>query len=114
LGDRPTFFLNAVAKWLWLEKPVVRATVSARPTHLANEIEREVKELDEAQRLAIRQARSKPLLREFKTCLLARRMQLVHAGVTAKAIDYMLKRWGLWSCTLMMRACQWTTTRWRK
>ncbi len=58
------------------------------------EIEREVKELDDAQRRAIRQARSKPLLEEFKTWLLARRMQLVHADVTAKAIDYTLKRWG--------------------
>jgi transposase len=58
------------------------------------EIEREVKELDNPQRLAIRQARSQPLLEEFKTWLLARRMQLVNADVTAKAIDYTLKRWG--------------------
>ena len=57
------------------------------------EIERKVKELDDAQRLAIRQARSKPVLEEFKTCLLARRMQLVNADVTARAIDYKLKRW---------------------
>ena len=50
--------------------------------------------MDDAQRLAIRQARSKPLLEEFKTWLLARRMQLVNADVTARAIDYTLKRWG--------------------
>jgi hypothetical protein len=58
------------------------------------EIEREVKELDNPQRLAMRQARSQPLLEEFKTWLLARRVQLVHADVTARAIDYTLKRWG--------------------
>ena len=58
------------------------------------EIEREVKELDNPQRLAIRQARSQPLLEEFKTWLLARRVQLVNADVTARAIDYTLKRWG--------------------
>jgi len=58
------------------------------------DIEREVKELDEAQRLAIRQARSLPLLEEFKTWLLGQRVQLVNADVTAKAIDYTLRRWG--------------------
>ncbi len=58
------------------------------------EIERQVEELDDAQRLAIRQTRSKPLLKEFKTWLLARQMQLVNADVTARAIDYTLKRWG--------------------
>ena len=50
--------------------------------------------MDNPQRLAIRQARSKPLLEEFKTWLLARRVQLVNADVTARAIDYTLKRWG--------------------
>ena len=57
------------------------------------DLEREVKELDEAQRLAIRQARSKPLLEEFKTWLMSQRVQLVNADVTAKAIDYTLRRW---------------------
>ena len=58
------------------------------------EIERDVKELDEPQRLAIRQARSLPLLEEFKAWLMVQRMKLVAADVTAKAIDYTLKRWG--------------------
>ena len=57
-------------------------------------IEREVQELDEPQRLAIRQAQSAPLLDEFKTWLVSQRRQLVAADVTAKAIDYTLKRWG--------------------
>jgi hypothetical protein len=58
------------------------------------EIERELKALSESERLAIRQARSKPLLEKFKTWLLDKRLQLVNADVTAKAIDYTLKRWG--------------------
>ena len=57
-------------------------------------IEREVQEFDDVQRLAIRRARSAPLLDEFKTWLMGQRMQLVNADVTAKAIDYTLKRWG--------------------
>ena len=58
------------------------------------EIEREVQALDDPQRLAIRQARSKPHLQEFKTWLMSQRMQLVNADITAKAIDYALKRRG--------------------
>ncbi len=58
------------------------------------DIERDAKELDDPQRLAIRQARSLPLLEKFKTWLMSQRMQLVNADVTAKAIDYTLKRWG--------------------
>lgn len=58
------------------------------------EIEREVQVLDDPQRLAIRQARSLPLLEEFKAWLMVQRMKLVAADVTAKAIDYTLKRWG--------------------
>ncbi len=57
-------------------------------------IEREAQELDEVQRLAIRQAQSVSLLEEFKTWLMGQRMKLVSADVTAKAIDYTLKRWG--------------------
>jgi len=57
------------------------------------DIEREVQELSEVQRLGIRQARSQPLLDEFKLWLTSQRLQLVNADVTAKAIDYTLKRW---------------------
>ena len=57
-------------------------------------IEREVQELDDQQRLAIRQARSAALLEEFKTWLVGQRRLLASADVTARAIDYTLKRWG--------------------
>ena len=56
-------------------------------------IEREVKDLDEENRLTMRRARSKPLLVEFKAWLLAQRVQLVKADVTARAMDYTLRRW---------------------
>lgn len=57
------------------------------------DIEREVKNLSETERLAVRQAQSKPLLTEFKAWLLAQRTLLVKADVTAKAMDYTLRRW---------------------
>ena len=49
-------------------------------------IEREVQELDDQQRLAIRQARSAALLEEFKTWLMGQRRLLISADVTAKAL----------------------------
>jgi transposase len=58
------------------------------------EIEREVQVVDDLQRLAIRQARSRPLLEEFKAWLMGQRVELAAADVTAKAIDYTLRRWG--------------------
>lgn len=57
------------------------------------DIEREVKDLSEKERLSVRQARSKPLLIEFKAWLLGQRTLLVKADVTAKAMDYTLRRW---------------------
>lgn len=57
------------------------------------EIEREGHTLSAAQRLAIRQERSAPLLAAFKVWLTQHRVQLVNADVTAKAIDYTLRRW---------------------
>jgi transposase len=57
------------------------------------DIERRIKDLSEKERLAVRQERSKPLLTEFKAWLLTQRTLLVKADVTAKAMDYTLKRW---------------------
>ena len=56
-------------------------------------IERQGQALSAPQRLAIRLERSAPLLEAFKLWLLAQRTQLVNADVTAKAIDYTLRRW---------------------
>ena len=60
---------------------------------LLYEIEREARDLDQVRRRAMRQERSRPLLDELKTWLMGQRLQLVNADVTAKAIDYTLKRW---------------------
>jgi transposase len=57
------------------------------------EIERQVQTLSAAQRLAMRRERSSPMLAAFKVWLLEQRVQLVNADVTAKAIDYTLRRW---------------------
>ena len=56
-------------------------------------IEQQVQTLDAVQRLAIRRERSGPLLQAFKLWLMDKRSQLVNADVTAKAIDYTLRRW---------------------
>jgi transposase len=56
-------------------------------------IEQEVQTLGAAQRLQIRQERSAPLLAAFKVWLLEQRVLLANADVTAKAIDYTLRRW---------------------
>jgi hypothetical protein len=74
------------------------------------EIEREVKHLDNPQRLVIRLVRSKLLLDELKRWLLGQRVKLLAADVTSRAIDYTLKPWGRCSCMSMMRACRWTST----
>ena len=58
-----------------------------------HDIEREVKDLSEQDRLTIRRSRSKPLLLEFKAWLLVDRPRLVKADVTARAMDYTLRRW---------------------
>ena len=57
------------------------------------ELERQVQAMDGVQRLQIRQECSGPLLAAFKAWLLEQRAQLVKADVTAKAIDYTLRRW---------------------
>jgi transposase len=57
------------------------------------EIEHQVQTLDAVQRLQMRRERSGPLLAEFKVWLLDKRTQLANADVTAKAIDYTLRRW---------------------
>jgi transposase len=56
-------------------------------------IEQEVQTLSAEQRLKIRQERSGPLLEAFKAWLLEQRALLARADVTAKAIEYTLRRW---------------------
>ena len=57
------------------------------------ELERQGALLDQQQRYQLRQDASTPLLKEFKAWLLNQRQQLMNADVTAKAMDYTLKRW---------------------
>jgi len=56
-------------------------------------IEREINGVPCAARLAVRAARSKPLMAAFETWLRAQRTKLSAKNETAKAIDYSLKRW---------------------
>lgn len=57
------------------------------------EVERQGALLDQQERHQLRQTKSVPLLKEFKAWLLSQRQQLMNADVTAKAMDYTLKRW---------------------
>jgi transposase len=64
------------------------------------EIERQAQDKTPEERYQLRQAHSHPHLNAFKEWLSQQRVQLVHADVTAKAIDYTLKRWGALSAYL--------------
>ena len=57
------------------------------------ELERQGALLDQQERLQLRQGSSAALLKEFKVWLLSQRQQLMNADVTAKAMDYLLRRW---------------------
>jgi transposase len=56
-------------------------------------IEREIKGHSAAERLGVRRARIAPLIAELETWMRAERVRLSRHAETAKAIDYMLKRW---------------------
>jgi transposase len=56
-------------------------------------IEREINGHSAAERLAVRQARIVPLVAELEAWMRAERVRLSRHAETAKAIDYMLKRW---------------------
>jgi transposase len=56
-------------------------------------IERQVQGLGADERLRIRQELSQPLLNDFKRWLDQQRQLLADADVTAKAIDYTIRRW---------------------
>ena len=57
------------------------------------EIEREARMLSPAERLLLRQARSRPLADALHTWYIEQRQRLAKADATAKAIDYSLSNW---------------------
>jgi transposase len=57
------------------------------------EVEREVRELEPASRLLLRQSRAKPIADALHAWLLEKRQTLAKADITAKAIDYSLSNW---------------------
>ena len=58
------------------------------------EIEQQVKDMPEAQRLEIRQQRSRPIMDALHEWMLRQRQQVAGNSATAKVLDYSLKRWG--------------------
>lgn len=65
-------------------------------THISQlyDVERDARHLNTAERLQIRQAKSKPLADAFKEWMLLQRQKITDGSATAKALDYSLKRWG--------------------
>ena len=57
------------------------------------EVERDARHLNAAERLQIRQDKSKPLADAFKEWMLLQRQKITDGSATAKALDYSLKRW---------------------
>jgi hypothetical protein len=57
------------------------------------EVERQVKELGAAQRTAVRQEQSKPVLDALQQWMLLQRQKVPDSSATAKALDYSLRRW---------------------
>ena len=57
------------------------------------EVERDARHLSAAERLQIRQDKSKPLADAFKEWMLLQRQKITDGSATAKALDYSLKRW---------------------
>jgi hypothetical protein len=57
------------------------------------DVEREVKDLDAAQRREIRQNKAKPIADALYTWMVAQRQKVLDGSATAKALDYSLKRW---------------------
>ena len=53
-----------------------------------------VKDMPEAQRLEIRQQRSRPIMDALHEWMLRQRQQVAGNSATAKVLDYSLKRWG--------------------
>ena len=57
------------------------------------ELEREGRELEPDERLALRRRLARPLADDLHTWLIEQRQRLANADVTAKAIDYSLSNW---------------------
>ena len=57
------------------------------------DIERQAKGFDAAQRLALRQQHSRPILEALQQWMLRQRQQIPDSSATAKALDYSLRRW---------------------
>lgn len=60
---------------------------------LVFEVEREISGLSAGERLAVRAARSAPLVAELEAWMRSERVRLSQHSEVAKAMDYMLKRW---------------------
>ncbi len=65
------------------------------------DIERQAKDLNDAERLQLRQEKSKPVLDLWHRWLLAQRQKVPDGSATAKAIEYSLKRW-----SALIRYCE--------
>src|SRR5260370_20330957 len=81
-------------------KDVARATVVLAYVGLLYDVEREARDcyLNADQRLALRQARSRPILEDIKNYLEAEKPKVLPKSLMEDAIDYTLKSWTALLC----------------
>jgi transposase len=89
-GRRKLFVLADVAK-----APL--AIEAVRRIDAIFDVERDVNELPAAQRQALRQVRAAPLVASLETWMRGERGKLSRHADVAKAMDYMLKRWDVFT-----------------
>ncbi len=103
---RPFFVMadvEAAARRKALSKGKVAPSVSPIALDIVHridalfEIEREINGFTAEQRLAVRNERSRPLVDALNTVMVEQRARLSRGNDIAKAIDYMLKRWDVFT-----------------
>ena len=93
-GRRKFFVLADIAKSApGSERPAPLALGAVRRIDAIFAIEGEINRLPAEPRLAVRTARSAPLVTELESWMRSERAQLSRHADVAKAMDYMLKRW---------------------
>ena len=93
-GRRKFFVLADIAKSApGSERPAPLALAAVRRIDAIFAIEGEINRLPAEPRLAVRTARSAPLVTELESWMRSERARLSRHADVAKAMDYMLKRW---------------------
>jgi transposase len=97
---RKFFVLADIASQKHRKTPVIVAPLALEAVRRIDalfEIERAINGKSAAERLAVRQTHSAPLVADLEAWMRTERAKLARSADTAKAMDYMLKRWASFS-----------------